>query len=64
MAALLYVSVGSAQQDPILAVRKIVGIKADVMGYTQGSGLRDQLQQYGSVGTANANMFAKFGPPS
>jgi len=39
------------------------GIKADLMGYTQGSGLRNQLEQHGFVGAANGNVFTyMFGP--
>ncbi len=39
------------------------GIKADFMGYTQGSGLRNQLEKHGFVGAANGNVFTyMFGP--
>ena len=39
------------------------GIKADFMGYTQGSGLRNQLEQHGFAGAANGNVFTyMFGP--
>ncbi len=41
----------------------VFGIKADFMGYTQGSGLRNQLEKHGFVGAANGNMFTyMFGP--
>ena len=41
----------------------VFGIKADFMGYTQGSGLRDQLEKHGFVGAANGNLFTyMFGP--
>jgi len=35
----------------------VFGIKADFMGYTQGSGLRNQLQSLGYAGQVNGNMF-------
>ena len=39
------------------------GIKADLNGYTQGSGLRTQLEQHGYAGASNVNMFTyMFGP--
>jgi hypothetical protein len=39
------------------------GIKADFNGYTQGSGLRNQLEQHGYAGAANGNLFTyMFGP--
>jgi len=39
------------------------GIKADLNGYTQGSGLRNQLEQHGYAGASNVNMFTyMFGP--
>ncbi len=39
------------------------GIKADLMGYTQGSGLRNDLERHGFVGSANGNLFTyMFGP--
>lgn len=39
------------------------GIKADFMGYTQGSGLRNQLEKHGLAGAANGNLFTyMFGP--
>jgi len=41
----------------------VFGIKADFMGYTQGSGLRNQLQSLGYAGQVNGNMFTyMFGP--
>ena len=42
----------------------VFGIKADLMGYTQGSGLRNQLTEHGlASGQANGNMFTyMFGP--
>jgi hypothetical protein len=41
----------------------IFGIKADFMGYTQGSGLRNQLQEHGFAGATNGNLFTyMFGP--
>jgi len=41
----------------------VFGIKADFMGYTQGSGLRNQLQEHGLAGAANGNVFTyMFGP--
>jgi opacity protein-like surface antigen len=40
-----------------------IGIKADFEGYTQGSGLKDQLKAQGFAGQANANVFTyMFGP--
>ena len=39
------------------------GLKADLMGYTQGSGLRNQLEQHGFVGQVSGNLFTyTFGP--
>ena len=39
------------------------GVKADFMGYTQGSGLRNQLQTHGYAGQVNGNVFTYlFGP--
>jgi outer membrane protein OmpA-like peptidoglycan-associated protein len=39
------------------------GLKADLMGYTQGSGLRNQLQQHGFAGQVSGNLFTyTFGP--
>jgi hypothetical protein len=45
-------------------VNSMIGIKADFYGYTQGSGLRDQLKQDGLLaGSANGNVFTyMFGP--
>jgi hypothetical protein len=45
-------------------VNSLIGIKADFMGYTQGSGLRDQLKHDGLLaGNANGNVFTyMFGP--
>ena len=41
----------------------VFGIKADFMGYTQGSGLRNQFQEHGLAGAANGNVFTyMFGP--
>jgi hypothetical protein len=41
----------------------VFGIKADFMGYTQGSGLRNQLERHGFAATANGNLFTyMFGP--
>jgi hypothetical protein len=42
----------------------VFGIKADLMGYTQGSGLRHQLTEHGlASGAANGNLFTyMFGP--
>ena len=41
----------------------VFGIKADFMGYTQGSGLRNQLKEHGFAGEANGNLFTyMFGP--
>ena len=40
-----------------------IGIKADFQGYTQGSGLRNQLQSQGFAGQVNGNVFTYlFGP--
>jgi len=40
-----------------------VGIKADFMGYTQGSGLKDQLKTLGYAGQVDGNVFTyMFGP--
>jgi opacity protein-like surface antigen len=40
-----------------------IGIKADFEGYTQGSGLKDQLKAQGFAGQANGNIFTyMFGP--
>ncbi len=42
---------------------RVFGIKAEFMGYTQGSGLRNQLQTIGYAGTLNGNAFSyMFGP--
>ncbi len=38
-------------------VSPLIGIKADFMGYTQGSGLRDQLKKDGFAGNASGNLF-------
>jgi outer membrane protein OmpA-like peptidoglycan-associated protein len=39
------------------------GLKADLMGYTQGSGLRNQLENHGFVGQVSGNLFTyTFGP--
>ena len=45
-------------------VNSLIGIKADFFGYTQGSGLRDQLTKDGFVGgNVNGNVFTyMFGP--
>ncbi len=45
-------------------VNSLIGIKADFFGYTQGSGLRDQLKKDGLVaGNVNGNAFTyMFGP--
>jgi hypothetical protein len=45
-------------------VNSLIGIKADFMGYTQGSGLRDQLKNDGLLaGSASGNVFTyMFGP--
>jgi opacity protein-like surface antigen len=41
----------------------VFGIKADFMGYTQGSGLRNQLREHGFAAQANGNLFTyMFGP--
>lgn len=41
----------------------LIGIKADFFGYTQGSGLRNQLQNLGFAGQVNGNVFTyMFGP--
>ena len=41
----------------------VFGIKADFMGYTQGSGLRNQLRAHGFAGEVNGNVFTyMFGP--
>jgi opacity protein-like surface antigen len=41
----------------------VFGIKADFMGYTQGSGLRNQLKEHGFAAQANGNLFTyMFGP--
>jgi opacity protein-like surface antigen len=41
----------------------LIGIKADFFGYTQGSGLRNQLQNLGYAGQVNGNLFTyMFGP--
>src|SRR5271167_3905064 len=41
----------------------VFGVKADLMGYTQGSGLRNQLERLGFAGQANGNLFTyMFGP--
>ncbi len=41
----------------------IFGIKADLMGYTQGSGLKNQLRNLGYSGSVNGNVFTyMFGP--
>jgi hypothetical protein len=41
----------------------VFGIKADFMGYTQGSGLRNQLKEHGFAAQANGNVFTyMFGP--
>ena len=41
----------------------VFGIKADFMGYTQGSGLKNQLEKHGFAGAANGNLFTyMFGP--
>ena len=40
-----------------------IGIKADFEGYTQGSGLKNQLKAQGYAGQANGNVFTyMFGP--
>ncbi len=40
-----------------------IGIKADFDGYTQGSGLKNQLQTLGYAGAVNGNVFTyMFGP--
>jgi Outer membrane protein beta-barrel domain len=40
-----------------------IGIKADFAGYTQGSGLKNQLTSLGYAGQANGNVFTyMFGP--
>src|SRR5580700_5953049 len=39
------------------------GIKGDLMGYTQGSGLRNQLQSHGYAGAANGNLFTYMAGP-
>jgi opacity protein-like surface antigen len=40
-----------------------IGIKADFDGYTQGSGLKNQLTSLGYAGQANGNVFTyMFGP--
>lgn len=42
---------------------RVFGVKADLMGYTQGSGLRNQLQTLGFAGQVNGNAFTyMFGP--
>ena len=39
------------------------GVKADFMGYTQGSGIRNQLQSHGYAGQVSGNLFTyTFGP--
>ena len=39
------------------------GVKADLMGYTQGSGLKNQLHDLGYAGQVNGNVFTyMFGP--
>ena len=39
------------------------GVKADFMGYTQGSGVRNQLEKLGYAGQVNGNVFTyTFGP--
>jgi hypothetical protein len=41
----------------------LIGIKADFFGYTQGSGLRNQLEKLGYAGQVNGNVFTyMFGP--
>jgi opacity protein-like surface antigen len=41
----------------------VFGIKADFMGYTQGSSLRNQLREHGFAAQANGNLFTyMFGP--
>jgi hypothetical protein len=41
----------------------VLGVKADFMGYTQGSGLRNQLNTLGYAGQVNGNLFTyMFGP--
>lgn len=41
----------------------LIGIKADFFGYTQGSGLRNQLEKLGYAGQVNGNLFTyMFGP--
>ena len=42
----------------------VFGVKADLMGYTQGSGLRNQLTEHGlAYGSAGGNLFTyMFGP--
>jgi hypothetical protein len=52
---------GGGQID--LNFSRTFGFKADFMGYTQGSGLRDQLRQLGYEGQVSGNMFTyMFGP--
>ena len=42
---------------------RVFGIKAEFMGYTQGSGLRNQLSTIGYAGQVNGNAFSyMFGP--
>ena len=42
---------------------RYLGIKADLMGYTQGSGLRNQLENHGFAGQVSGNLFTyTFGP--
>lgn len=42
---------------------RVFGIKAEFMGYTQGSGLRNQLSSIGYAGQLNGNAFSyMFGP--
>jgi opacity protein-like surface antigen len=41
----------------------VFGVKADLFGYTQSSGLRDQLARHGLAGAASGNLFTyMFGP--
>jgi hypothetical protein len=41
----------------------VIGIKADFMGYTQGSGLKNKLETLGYAGQVNGNLFTyMFGP--